>query len=192
MAIAVLILLLVTLTVTPQTGGPPLDPAMAHVVDAQARVKAGDFQGAAASMVPEIRTLLREYAPEAPLGAERSSVRRMVVVQGGRVVLLGVALGFVVALGVTGVLKSLLFGVDAFDAVTFIAMWGVMLAVALLASYIPAYRASSVDPMVKPDARRIGITASSSAWRPSSNWSPLHRISLPARPAGRRLPSASR
>jgi ABC-type lipoprotein release transport system permease subunit len=45
------------------------------------------------------------------------------------------------------VLKSLLFGVNAFDAVTFMAMSAVMLLVAILASYIPAHRASSVDPM---------------------------------------------
>ena len=89
----------------------------------------------------------REIALRIALGAETSSVRRMVVLQGGRVALIGVGLGIVVALGVTGVLKSLLFGVDAFDAVTFIAMSGVMLVVALLASYIPAHRASSVDPM---------------------------------------------
>ena len=53
---------------------------------------------------------------------------------------LRVALGAVVALGATGVLKSLLFGVNAFDALTFIAMSGVMLVVALVASYVPAGR----------------------------------------------------
>ena len=89
----------------------------------------------------------REIAVRMALGAERASVRRMVVLQGGRVALVGVALGVVAALGVTGVLQSLLFGVQAFDAVTFIGMSGVMLVVALLASYLPAYRASSVDPM---------------------------------------------
>jgi putative ABC transport system permease protein len=89
----------------------------------------------------------REIAVRMALGAERSSVRRMVVLQGGRVALLGVFLGVVVAVGVTGVLKSLLFGVTAFDAATFIGMSAVMLVVAMLASYVPAYRASSVDPM---------------------------------------------
>jgi len=79
--------------------------------------------------------------------AEKTSVRRMVVLQGGCVALIGVAVGVLVALGVTGVLKSLLFGVGAFDAATFIGMSTVMLVVALLASYIPAHRASAVDPM---------------------------------------------
>ena len=89
----------------------------------------------------------REIALRMALGAEAAAVRRMVVVQGSRVALLGVGIGILVALGVTGVLKSLLFGVEALDAPTFIAMSGVMLAVALVASYIPAYRASAVDPI---------------------------------------------
>jgi hypothetical protein len=87
-----------------------------------------------------------------PLPERGGKSRRCVKVtrtglQGGRVALLGVGAGILVALGVTGVLKSLLFGVSAFDAVTFMAMSGVMLAVAMLASCIPAHRASSVDPM---------------------------------------------
>jgi ABC-type antimicrobial peptide transport system permease subunit len=89
----------------------------------------------------------REIAVRMALGAETAALRRMVVLQGGRVALLGVVLGVLAALGLTGVLKSLLFGVAAFDAPTFAAMSGVMLAVAMLASYIPAHRASSVDPM---------------------------------------------
>ena len=83
----------------------------------------------------------REIAVRMALGAETSAVRRMVVLQGGRVAIIGVALW------VTGVLKSLLFGVEAIDAATFSAVAIVMVGVALLASYIPAHRASSVDPM---------------------------------------------
>ena len=161
----------------------------------------------AESLAPEIRTLLREYSPEAPmyriftldglakrslgqlsfttlmlaiasgialvlgaiglygvlsyvvsqrtrelavrmaLGAEARTVRRMVVVQGSRVAVAGVLLGVLVAVAVTGLLQSMLFGVEALDAPTFIAMSLVMLAVALLASYIPAHRASAVDPI---------------------------------------------
>jgi putative ABC transport system permease protein len=89
----------------------------------------------------------KEIAVRMALGAEASAVRRMVVLQGGRVALLGVGLGVLAAVGVTGVLESLLFGVEAMDAPTFMAMSIVMLAVALLASYIPAHRASSVDPI---------------------------------------------
>ena len=89
----------------------------------------------------------REIAVRMALGAEKSAGRQMVVLQGGSVALLGVTVGILVALGVTGVLKSLLFGVEAFDAMTFITMSVVMLLVGRLASYIPAYRASAVDPM---------------------------------------------
>ena len=57
------------------------------------------------------------------------------------------AIGVAVALATASVLESLLFGVKALDAPTFIAMSFVMLMVARLASYIPAYRASAVDPI---------------------------------------------
>jgi putative ABC transport system permease protein len=89
----------------------------------------------------------REIAVRMALGAETSAVRKMVVVQGGTVALIGVAVGIVVALAVTGVLQSMLFGVRKFDPVTFVVMSLLMLVVAALASYIPAHRASSVNPM---------------------------------------------
>ena len=89
----------------------------------------------------------REIAVRMALGAEAPRVRRMVVVQGGRVALLGVLLGVLAALGLTGVLESLLFGVQALDVATFVGMPAMMLAVAALACYLPARRASSVDPM---------------------------------------------
>jgi putative ABC transport system permease protein len=89
----------------------------------------------------------REIAVRMALGAETAAVRRMVVVQGGLVATIGVVIGIAVALAVSGVLESLLFGVGAFDAATFIGMSALMMAVAALASYIPAHRASAVDPM---------------------------------------------
>jgi predicted permease len=89
----------------------------------------------------------REIAVRMALGAEGAAVRRMVVRQGASVAAIGVVLGITAAAGATGALRSLLFGVEAFDAVTFGATGALMLVVALLASYIPAYRASSVDPM---------------------------------------------
>ena len=88
-----------------------------------------------------------ELAVRMALGAQASSVRRMVVMQGSRVTMLGVALGILAALGLTGVLESLLFGVKALDMPTFVAMSALMLVVAFLASYLPARRASSVDPL---------------------------------------------
>ena len=89
----------------------------------------------------------REIAVRIALGAETSAVRRMIVLQGGRVAVLGIVLGVLVAVAVTTVLESLLFGVQRMDAATFSAMPVIMLAVALLASYLPAHRASSVDPI---------------------------------------------
>ena len=89
----------------------------------------------------------REIGIRMALGAQTRELRRMVVAQGGRVTLVGVVIGVVAALLLTRFVESMLFGVAALDAPTFIAMSGIMLAVALLASYIPARRASSVDPM---------------------------------------------
>jgi ABC-type antimicrobial peptide transport system permease subunit len=89
----------------------------------------------------------REIAVRMALGAEPPGLRRMVVLQGGRVALIGVAVGVLIALGVTRFLASLLFGVQALDAATLVVTSSAMLAIALLASYVPARRASSVDPM---------------------------------------------
>jgi predicted permease len=89
----------------------------------------------------------REIAVRMALGAEAPGLRRMVVLQGGRVALLGVVVGVLVAVGVTRFLGGMLFGIEALDATTFVVMSSVMLAVALLASYVPARRASAVDPM---------------------------------------------
>ena len=81
------------------------------------------------------------------LGARRGDVQRMVIVQGLQPVLVGLAAGLLTALGLGGVLGSLLFGVSPRDPLTY-AVVGVTLAgVAALACYIPARRASSADPL---------------------------------------------
>jgi putative ABC transport system permease protein len=89
----------------------------------------------------------REIGVRMALGAEAGQVRRMVVAQGARVVAIGVAIGVAVALVSTRALGSLLFGVPALDVATFVGMSASMVVVGLLASYMPARRASSVDPM---------------------------------------------
>lgn len=71
----------------------------------------------------------------------------MVVRRGGRLALIGVVIGVVAAVGVTRVLESLLFGIQAIDVSTFLGMSGVMVVVGLIASYVPARKASSVDPI---------------------------------------------
>jgi predicted permease len=89
----------------------------------------------------------REIGVRMALGAEAGQVQRMVIAQGARVVAIGVGIGIVVALTATRALSTLLFGVAPLDAPTFVAMSASMVGVALLASYIPARRASRVDPM---------------------------------------------
>ncbi|HYV99346.1 MAG TPA: ABC transporter permease [Gemmatimonadaceae bacterium] len=89
----------------------------------------------------------REIGVRMALGAKAVQVRRMVVMQGTRVVLVGVTIGVVVALVSTKALGNLLFGVAAIDVSTFIAMSAAMLVVGLVASYLPARRASNVDPI---------------------------------------------
>jgi len=89
----------------------------------------------------------REIGVRMALGATAQSVRRMVALQGVRVVGAGVLIGVVVALVTTRALGSLLYGVAAVDAGTFALMSAAMLAIGLLASYVPARRASNVDPI---------------------------------------------
>ncbi len=89
----------------------------------------------------------REIGVRMALGAEAGRVRRMVVMQGARVVGAGVAIGVGVALAFTRALGGLLYGVQAVDATTFVAMSVSMIAIGLLASYVPARRASQVDPI---------------------------------------------
>ncbi len=72
----------------------------------------------------------------------------MTVMQGLTLVVIGVAIGLVAAFGLTRVMASLLFEVSATDPATFISISAVLLVVAVLASYLPALRATRVDPMV--------------------------------------------
>jgi ABC-type antimicrobial peptide transport system permease subunit len=81
------------------------------------------------------------------LGATAGVVRRQVVSQGTKVVLVGVVLGIGVAFAATRLLGTLLYDVQAVDPLVFVVMSVAMMGVAILASYIPARRASGVDPI---------------------------------------------
>jgi putative ABC transport system permease protein len=88
----------------------------------------------------------REIGVRMALGATAAAVRRMVVAQGARVVAVGVALGLLAALAATRPLAAHLFGVTPVDAPTFAAVAALMLAIGAIAAYVPARRASRVDP----------------------------------------------
>jgi predicted permease len=82
------------------------------------------------------------------LGADRSDVLKMVVTEGSRLAVIGIVVGLAGAAAVTRVLQNMLFGVKPQDPVTFVAVSIVLAAVALIGSFIPAQRATKVDPVV--------------------------------------------
>jgi putative ABC transport system permease protein len=82
------------------------------------------------------------------LGAQKSSVLKMVVRHGFRLVLTGVGIGILATLGLTRFLSSLLYGVKPTDPLTYVAVSLILMAVALLACYMPARRASRLNPTV--------------------------------------------
>ncbi len=101
--------------------------------------------GVAAYSVAQRR---REIGIRMALGARPGDVLRLIVGQGAKLALLGLAVGIIVALALARVVASLLYGIAAHDALTFTTVASLLLLVAVTASYIPARRAMRVDPTV--------------------------------------------
>ncbi|MFZ0955703.1 MAG: ABC transporter permease [Candidatus Sulfotelmatobacter sp.] len=95
-----------------------------------------------------VKRSVREIGIRLALGAPLGEVLRMVVFEAMKPTLLGVALGTAGALALGRVLSSLIFGVRPTDPITFVAVAMLLVAVAFVASIVPAYRATKVDPMV--------------------------------------------
>jgi len=89
----------------------------------------------------------REIGVRVALGAQRRSILSLVIGQGVRVALVGAAVGIAGAFATTRLVSSLLFGVTATDPITFIGVPLLLVLVAVLASWLPAMRATKVDPM---------------------------------------------
>ena len=96
----------------------------------------------------EVSRRTREMGIRIALGAQPASVRKLVLRQGIVLALVGAAVGIGVALGITRYLASMLFNVHANDPLTIIAVAVLLTLVALVACYIPARRATRVDPLV--------------------------------------------
>jgi ABC-type antimicrobial peptide transport system permease subunit len=90
----------------------------------------------------------QELGVRIALGAQPSEILRLVLGHGMKLAGLGAAAGLVASLGISRLLRNELFHVSAFDPLTFVLMAAALIAAALLASYIPASRATRVDPMV--------------------------------------------
>jgi putative ABC transport system permease protein len=94
-----------------------------------------------------VRKRVREISIRLALGAQISDVLRLVVIEGMKPTLFGVAIGLAVSLAVGPLLASLIYGVTPTDPLTFAAVSLILIAVALLACVIPALRATRVAPL---------------------------------------------
>jgi ABC-type antimicrobial peptide transport system permease subunit len=104
--------------------------------------------GLYALMAYSVQQRTAEIGIRMALGAQRSNVMRLVLKQGSKLALAGIALGVACAWGLTRWMTSLLFEVKPADAVTFFGVSILFSAVALASCYMPARRATRVDPMV--------------------------------------------
>jgi putative ABC transport system permease protein len=90
----------------------------------------------------------REIGVRVALGARSRDVLTMILSQGMRTIMIGIIIGLAGSFALTRTMQSLLFGVTATDPLTFVAVIALLIAAALAACYIPARRATKIDPMV--------------------------------------------
>jgi putative ABC transport system permease protein len=90
----------------------------------------------------------REIGIRMALGAHRGDVLRLVLAQGGKMSLTGIAIGTIASAGLTRLMANLLYGVSAVDPATFAVVAFVLAVIAMVASYLPARRALRMDPLV--------------------------------------------
>jgi putative ABC transport system permease protein len=90
----------------------------------------------------------QEFGVRMALGASRASVLQLVLGQGLRLIVVGLVLGGVAAVALSNTVRALLFDTEPTDIPTFVGVAAVLALVALLACFLPARRASSVDPLV--------------------------------------------
>lgn len=99
-------------------------------------------------MAYSVSQRFREIGIRMALGAERRMILKLIIGETGRMVFLGITIGLLAALGLTRFVSSLLFGVSAADPAVYFSMSLLLIAVAFIAGYIPARRATRVDPMI--------------------------------------------
>jgi putative ABC transport system permease protein len=99
-------------------------------------------------MAYSVTQRINEIGIRVALGATRSNILSLILKRGSLLALYGIAIGLVASLALSRLLSSFLFGVRATDPLTFFAVAAILAAVALTASYIPAHRATQVDPNV--------------------------------------------
>ena len=90
----------------------------------------------------------RELGIRIALGATRLDVIRLVLALGGRLIIAGIAIGMATSLGLSQLMRSMLFGISARDPLTFVGVAALLAALSLVACYMPARRAMRVDPVI--------------------------------------------
>jgi putative ABC transport system permease protein len=91
---------------------------------------------------------IHEISIRVALGAKRADILRLILAGGGKLVAVGVVAGLIAATGLTRLMTSMLYGIGATDPLTFAAVAGLLAIVAFAACYMPAWRATKVDPMI--------------------------------------------